>query len=195
MNILESILSSRARAAIFTILFGMKQGALHNREIARRSGLSEAAIRQELCKLTELGLVIARKDGNRVYYSANKSNPLFREIHSMVLKTTGLVDTLVEALADPRIEFAFVFGSIAESSETPESDIDLLIIGSIGFRDVTRMLSGVSEKLDREINPMILSREEYIKRRRADDHFAHYVIDGARLFIKGDANEFEAMGK
>jgi predicted nucleotidyltransferase len=195
MNTLESIVTSRTRAGVFTILFGLGQKELHNREIARRSKHSEAALRQELTKLTDLDLVRLRKDGNRVYYSANRSHPLYHEIHSIVLKTTGLVDVLAEALADLRVETAFVFGSIAEGEATSDSDVDILIIGSIGLMEVSRLLSGVSERLEREINPIVMSREEYIGRIRTDDHFANNVIKGARLFIKADPDEFEAMGE
>ena len=194
MKTLELMLSSRTRAEIFTILFGVNQKELHNREIARRTGLSEAAVRQELGKLSDLDLVIVRKDGNRIYYSAKRSHPLYNDIHSIVLKTTGLVDVLAEALADDRIETAFVFGSIAEGEETSGSDVDILIIGSIGLRDVSRLLSGIPEKIERELNPVVMSRDEYLRRRRIDDHFVHNVINGARLFIKGDPDEFEAMG-
>ena len=195
MNTLETMLSSRTRAGIFTILFGVVKKELHNREIARRSGLSEAAVRQELGKLTDLDLVVVRKDGNRVYYSANRSHPLYKEIHSIVLKTTGLVYVLKEALADDRIEIAFVFGSIAEGSESSDSDVDVLIIGNIGLKEVSRLLSGVSERIEREINPIVLSRSEYLKRKSKDDHFVHSVISGKRLFIKGDPDEFKAMGR
>jgi predicted nucleotidyltransferase len=195
MNTLESIVTSRTRAGVFTILFGLGQKELHNREIARRSELSEAAVRQELGKLVHLDLVRLRKDGNRVYYSANRSHPLYHEIHSIVLKTTGLVDVLAEALADLRVETAFVFGSIAEGEATSDSDVDILIIGRIGLMEVSKLLSGVSERLEREINPIVMSREEYIGRIRTDDHFANNVIKGDRLFIKGDPDEFEAMGE
>lgn len=194
MNTLELIVSSGTRAEVFTILFGLGQKELHNREIARRSNRSEAAVRQELTRLADIGLVCLRRSGNRLYYSANRNHPLFEEIHSMVLKTTGLIDVLAEALSDHRIETAFVFGSIAEGEETPDSDVDILIIGRIGLMEVSGLLSGVSERLEREINPIVMSREEYISRSGTDDHFVNNVIRGARLFIKGDPHEFEAMG-
>ena len=87
MNTLEQIFASRTRAGVFAILFGLAQRELHNREIARRSKHSAAAVRQELSKLLDLALVRVRRDGNRAYYSANISHPLYHEIHSMVLKT------------------------------------------------------------------------------------------------------------
>ncbi|MCK5117728.1 MAG: nucleotidyltransferase domain-containing protein [Candidatus Aegiribacteria sp.] len=195
MKTLESILSSRTRAELFTILFGLNHYELHNREIARRTELSEASVRQELGKLTELNLVTARRDGNRIYYSANKGNPLYHEIHSIVLKTTGLVDVLKEAFSDDRIETAFVFGSFAEGEETSDSDVDLLIIGDIGFREVSRLISGIHEMIERDINPVVLSRSEYIGRLRSEDHLVNNVLAGTKLFVKGDADEFAAMGE
>lgn len=195
MKTLESILSSRTRAEIFNVLFGVNQIELHNREISRRTGLSEASVRQELGKLADLDLVTVRRNGNRVYYSANKNNPLYKEIHYLVLKTTGLVDVLREALIDDRIEIVFIFGSFAEGVESSNSDVDLLLISDIGFREVSSLLSGIPEMIEREINPIVLSREEYLIRRRSEDHFVHNVLNGAKLFVKGDANEFAVMGE
>ncbi len=192
---LIQLLSSRTRAEIFTILFGLNPLELHIREIARRSQLSEASIRQELNKLAGLDLVRSRRDSNRVYYCANKENPLYKEIHWIVLKTTGLTDILREALSDTLIEIAFVFGSFATGEESVNSDVDLMIIGDIGLRAVSRLLSGVSEKIEREINPHVMTRKEYISRRISGDHFVLNVLKGPKLFVKGDQNEFEELGE
>jgi hypothetical protein len=110
-------------------------------------------VQQKLQKLHRLGLVAAHKDGNRVAYTANKSHPLYPEIHRIVLKTGGLADLLRNALTHPKIEWAFVFGSIARGEDAAESDVDLLVIGDIGLRAVANLLSGVAEQIGREINP------------------------------------------
>ncbi len=193
MNMLIKLLSSRSRAGIFTILFGLNPLELHIREIARRSQLSEASIRQELNNLAELDLVRSRGDSNRVYYCANKNNPLYKEIHSIVLKTTGLIEVFRVALENSLIEVAFVFGSFATGEESANSDIDLMIIGDIGLRAVSRSLSGVSERIEREINPHVMTRREYISRRISGDHFVLNVLNGPKLFVKGDKNEFEEL--
>lgn len=194
MNTLETILSSSTRARIFTILFGMKRRELHNREIARQAGLSEAAVRQELGKLAGLQLLTSRRDSNRVYYSANVDHPLYQEIHSIVLKTAGLVDVLAEALDDKRIEAAFVFGSIADGSDAPESDVDLMVIGGISYRGVSRRLSGIREVIERDVNPVVMSVQEYSRRKQSDDHFLSSVLQGPKLFVRGDPDELEAVG-
>jgi len=195
MNVLAELLSSRTRAEIFRILFSASGGALHTREIQRRTQSSLGAVQQELQKLRRLGLADARTDGNRVAYTANKSHPLYPEIHRLVLKTTGLADLLRTALAHPKIEWAFVFGSIARGEETAESDVDLLVIGDLGLRGVTRLLSGVADQLGREINPHVLQRREFLTRKGEKEAFLVRVLAAPKLFIVGDPHDFEAMAR
>jgi len=195
MNPLAELLSSRTRAEIFRLLFGASSGALHTRAMHRRTQSSLGAVHQELQKLRRLGLVDARKDGNRVAYTANKSHPLYPEIHGLVLKTGGLADLLRTALTHPKIEWAFVFGSIARGEETAESDVDLLVIGDIGLRGVTRLLSGVGEQVGREINPHVLRRAEFLKRKGEKETFLMRVLAAPKLFVVGDSHDFEAMAR
>ena len=75
MGILQELLSSRARAEIFRLLFGLSRSELHLRAVGRRSGLTVATIRQEFGKLKRLELVLSRRDGNRLYYRANQAHP------------------------------------------------------------------------------------------------------------------------
>jgi len=88
MSQLATLLSSRGRAEMFRLLFGVPE-ELHLRELARRSGITPSAVRQELARLTELDLVLARRSGNRVYFQANPAHPLYPEIRSLVAKATG----------------------------------------------------------------------------------------------------------
>ncbi|RLE18342.1 MAG: toxin-antitoxin system toxin subunit, partial [Acidobacteria bacterium] len=108
MGILAEVLSSRIRAEVFRILFGVRDLELHGRELARQSGFNEAATRQELRKLERLDLVVSRRAGNRVYYRAHREHPLYPEIHRLVLKTVGLVDVITRALSDSRVDLCFV---------------------------------------------------------------------------------------
>lgn len=193
MNALSEILSSRARAEIFRLLFAGTGSELHIREIQRRSGLTDGTIRQELRKLARLDLVSGRRDSNRVYYRANTENPLFPEIHGLVIKTVGLVDVLREALRDDRIRMAFVFGSIARGEAKSHSDVDLMVIGSIGLRPLSGLLSGVSERIGREITPHVLSGAEFKKRQNEKDHFLTRVMESPKVFIVGNQNDLSAM--
>ena len=194
MNLLAELLSSKIRSEIFRMLFGVNDEGLHMREIERRSGLSIGTIQQEVKKLLRLDLIIERKDGNRIYYKANKEHPLYPDFRSLVLKTIGLVDFFREALkANPNIQFAFVFGSIARHEEKDKSDVDLMIIGEIAMRQLSGLLSGVSGQIGREINPHIVSMKEFLKRKRAKDHFLTQVLESPKIFIIGNENELAEL--
>jgi predicted nucleotidyltransferase/predicted transcriptional regulator len=195
MNRLAELLSSRARAEIFRLLLSGTGEELHVREIERRSGLNESTIRQELRKLVRLDLVQSRRDSNRVYYRAKIENPLYPEIRNLVLKTSGLADVLRSALADKRIRVAFVFGSIAHGEEKAGSDVDLMVIGQLGLRDLSRLLSGIEEKIGREVNPHVFHEAEFRKRVRAKEHFVSSVMETPKIFIIGSHHELEAMGR
>jgi uncharacterized protein len=194
MNRLAEILSSRARSEIFRLLFGKREEELHGREIQRRSGLNESTIRQEMRKLVRLDLVGRREESNRVYYRANTQNPLYPEIRNLVLKTSGLADVLKAALRDKRIHMAFVFGSVASGKEEAHSDVDLMVVGGLGLRDLSRLLTGVSEKIGREINPHVLHDNEFRKRLQNREHFVSTIAKEPKIFIIGSQDELETMG-
>ena len=194
MNTLSIILSSRARAEIFRLLFSGSEGELHIREIQRRSGLNDSTIRQELKKLADLGLVSGRKDSNRIYYSANKNNPLYQDIKNLVIKTSGLADVFKNALQDERIEISFIFGSIPKGEMNSGSDVDLMVIGDIGLRGISSLLSGIPEKTGRDVNPYVLKRTEFQKRLQNKEHFLTSVLQSPKIFITGNEHDLSAMG-
>ena len=193
MTFLAQVLSSRVRAGIFNALFGHGHEEIHLRELQRRVGLSLGAVRQDIEKLAQMGLVTRRRDGNRLYYRADESHPLFPDISQMVLKTVGLADVLARALRDDSIKCAFVFGSVAQGLEKSESDIDLFIVGAIGLRKVSSLLSGIGNRVGREINPHVLTLEELNQRVKSNDHLISSVLASPKVFVIGTEHELSAM--
>jgi uncharacterized protein len=194
MNILAEILSSRIRSEIFRLLFGMNGGSLHMREIERRSGLTIGTIQQELKKLLRLNLIKERKDGNRLYYEANIEHPLYPEIRNLVLKTIGLVQVFKEALInESSIKIAFIFGSVARQEEKDKSDVDLMVIGDLGMRRLTGLLSGISDQISREINSHVVTKKEFLKRKTGEDHFLRQILESPKLFIIGNEHELAEL--
>jgi predicted nucleotidyltransferase len=194
MAILRTLLSSRVRSEIFRLLFGLSDRQLYIREMERKTGLSVATVRQELQKLLRMQLVEAQRSGNRLYYRANKSHPLYTDIRNIVLKTSGMVDILRDALDKEGVMIAFVFGSVASKQEGAMSDVDLMVIGAVGLRTLSGWLSGVSEQIGREVNPHVMTENEFRKRRLSHDHFLTRVLGSGKFFIKGSAHDLEAMG-
>jgi len=195
MNTLAVLLSSRVRAEIFRILFGINQSEYHLRDIQRRSGLAIGTVRQEAKKLEKLGLIIKQQDGNRTYYRANENHSLYITLHTLVLKTSGLTEILQKALSIESIKFAFVFGSIASGKENANSDIDLFILGDIGLRSVSKLLKEPGQTIGREINPHIMTIDEFVNRNREKEHFVSSIVKSPKLMIIGTDHDLEGLGK
>ena len=195
MGILGELLSSRIRAEIFRNLFGIApDSALYMREIERRTGFAIGTVQTELKKLQRLDIISRVRDGNRVYYRANTAHPVYPEIRALVLKTSGLADVIVNALRNETgIRVAFLFGSFARQEEKAGSDVDLMVVGEIGLRKLTGLLTDVSGKIGREINPHVSSKKEFVKRKKNQDHFLKQVLESPKIFIIGTENELAEM--
>jgi DNA-binding transcriptional ArsR family regulator len=195
MNTLAELLSSRVMAEVLRLLFVTEGQELHARDMARQAGLADATVRQELARLSGLAIIEARRAGNRTYYRANPIHPLYRDIRNLVLKTSGLVDVLRGALTDPRVQIAFVFGSMASGTAKASSDVDLMVIGTIHMRELAKLLSGVTTTLGRESNPHILTQAEFEERKKSGDHFLTTVLGSPKLFVIGSEHELESVGR
>jgi predicted nucleotidyltransferase len=195
MNVLAEILSSKVRAEFFRILFGTDFKEYYLRDIQRKAGFAIGTVQQEAAKLFKLSLVNMRRDGNRTYYKANKDHPLYPDIHNLVLKTYGLTDFLKMSLSVDTILYAFVFGSFATGTENAGSDVDLFIIGDIGLRSLSKLLKEPGSKISREINPHIMSIDEFTNRKKEKEHFVMRVIESPKIFIIGREHEFARLGE
>jgi len=195
MDTLTQIFSSKVRAALFRILFGFQDNELHMRELEREAGCTIGPIQSELKRLLGLHLVVCRRSGNRLYYRANREHPLYPDIRSMVIKTTGLASALTEQFKDrDDVRVAFVFGSIASGTQQAGSDIDLMLIGEIGLRALSGLMAEMRLTLGREINPHVLTVGDFVERRNRGEHFIVSVLESPKLFIKGAENDLETMG-
>lgn len=194
MRLLE-VLFPKGRARSLKLLFASPNTELHLRELTRRSGLSLGTVQEELEKLRAADLVLSRRDGNRLYYRANSSHPIFPDLRQLVLKTAALGDVLADALRGIKeVDLAFVFGSLAGESGNASSDVDLMVIGNAGLRAVAPALRKASEKIGREINPHTYTTADWRKKRRVRNGFLKNVMENEKLFVKGSVDELARLG-
>jgi DNA-binding transcriptional ArsR family regulator len=195
MDALEGLLASRSRAEILRLLFDGESKEFYLRDIERRTGLIIRAVQQEILNLLKLDLIKARRDGNRRYFSANQTHPLYLELCQIVLKTSGWLAELKKALSRDGVRLAFIFGSIARGEERAASDIDLMVVGNIGLRTLSGLTGPVSRKSHRVINPHVYSTQEFGRRLKTKDHFVTSVIDSKKIYLIGTDDELQRLGR
>ena len=194
-TVLSETLFGRTRGAVLAVLYGHVGESFYLRQLARLTGKSLGPVQREIRQLVEAGLVGRKTIGTQTLYSANQESPVFREIKGLVSKTVGMRDILVGALEPLRrkINFAFVYGSMARSRETPQSDVDLMIVGNVEFGDVVKELADAQKRLNREINPTVYSAHEFQKRLRGN--FLKTVLAEKKVFIIGDEGDLRELGQ
>lgn len=196
-NNLSNILFGKSRQAILSLLYSHVDEAFYLRQIVRTTGIGLGPAQRELKQLLDAGIVIRNVEGKQVYYRANKKSPIFNELRNIVMKTFGAADVIrqsLETVAD-KVRVAFIFGSVARSTDGRASDIDLIIIGKVTFGDAVSSLSQAEEILEREINPVVYSVAEFKKRVAEKHFFITDVLEGDKIFIIGDEDELGRLAK
>ncbi len=189
--------SSAVASALFTsvqqrvlgLLFGQPERRFQSAELIRLARGGTGAVHRQLQRLANAGLVSVFHEGNQKYYSAQRDSPVFHELHGLILKTVGIVEPLRAALQPvaATIQVAFVYGSVAKGNETAGSDLDLLIVSdSLTYPDAYEILQEAERRISRTVNPMVMTPEEWRKKRDAKDSFAKRIASQPKLFVIGD---------
>lgn len=192
---LMDLLFPATRQRVLAQLLLHPEESFHLRELARLTASHAGTLGRELEKLVEAGLVIRREQGNQVRYQANAQCPLFAELASMFRKTHGMVPALREALAPlaGRIRVALVFGSMARGTQTAGSDIDLLVVGEVGFAELVQALYPLQQALQREINPVLYTAAEFHRRAQGGEAFVRQFLDQPNVFLTGDKDDLAEL--
>src|SRR5688572_19288962 len=142
-------------------------------ELAQFLRTTPSSLQRELKALVDAGILQQRREGTRTYFKAETRSPLFPELRGLVEKTVGVLPTLQEVLAplQASMECAFIYGSVARSEEHALSDVDLMVIGSVGLAELTPPLRKAETRLGREINATSYSTREFRSKVAAKDHF------------------------
>jgi predicted nucleotidyltransferase len=196
-NGLMDTLFVKTRRLILALLFSHTEEAFHLRKILRLAGISPGAGQRELKRLSEAGLILRTVKENQVLFQANPRCPVFEELKSLVTKTAGVGDVLRAAL-EPlagRISIALLYGSLARGAAGVDSDIDLLVVGEASFEDIVGACARAQDLLRREINPLVMTSEEFRDRISKSDHLLDTILNSPFVPVTGDPHELDRMAK
>lgn len=189
---LAAVLFTPVQQRVLGLLFGQPKRRFQSAEVIRLAGSGTGAAHRLLTRLAETGLVTTERVGNQKHYQANAASPIFAELAGLVRKTTGLVAPLQAALAPlaGKIAAAFVYGSIAKGTDTATSDIDLMVIADkLEYGELFAALKEAEAALARPVNPNLMTRAEWRRKRAEPDSFAARIAGRPRLYVLGSDDE------
>jgi len=130
------------------------------RGLEEEFGESTNAIRLELNRLEEAGMISAQAEGNKKVFSANKTHPLFGELHSILLKYVG-IDQIIENVLSGlgEVNKVYLTGQFAKGLD--DQIIDLEIIGKVKVSYLAELVEKAQAALTRKIRYVVFSEEEY----------------------------------
>jgi len=109
IDVLQALFSSAARVAVLRVFMLDPGRGYYQRQLESATGVPIRGVQRELDRLTSIRLLYPHKEGNRTYYQVDTEHPLYPELRSLVLKTSGEFDRLRARLAvDPAVRLAFL---------------------------------------------------------------------------------------
>lgn len=185
-------LFSKTQKNVLALLYGQPDKSFYTNQIINKTGGGSGAVQRELSRLVRSGLATITKIGSQNHYQANAEAPIYTELHSIIRKTVGLLEPIRQGLKpfSAQIDFAFIFGSVANKKDSAFSDIDLMIISNdLSYAQVFSALEEVSQRLERKIQPTIYTLAELKKRIETENAFVREVISKPKLWIIGGEND------
>ncbi|MFK7972198.1 MAG: ArsR family transcriptional regulator [Bacteroidia bacterium] len=120
------------------------------RNLESEFGESTNAIRLELNKFEKAGLLATEHQGNKKFFRANTTHPLFQDIHRIILKYVGLdqiVENVVKRLGN--VEQVYLVGAFSKGLDS--SIIDLIFVGQIDTVYLVTLIGKAEKLIDRKI--------------------------------------------
>ena len=192
---LKDAVFTDSQAKVYLWIYGQPERSYHLSELRRLTGLGSASLQREINRLVVAGLANSTLKGNQRQISANLQSPLFKELSDLTRKVMGAAALITEALRPiaQKIEVAFLYGSVAKQSDTAESDVDLMLVGSdLTLSKVLEQLLPVEEILCRKVNPTCYTVGEFKKRLSDTDSFVSKVLSQPIIQLFGNMDDFRS---
>jgi hypothetical protein len=173
---LEALISSKTRIKLLMRLFLNPGTSAHLRGLAEEFSESTNAVRLELNRFEEAGMITAETLGNKKVYKANHEHPFFEDLNNLMLKYVG-VDKIIEFIINRMgdLERVYMTGDYAMGRDS--GLIDLIFIGQIDKGYLVTMVEKAEGLVKKKIRYITYEREEWDQSRDRE------LISGKALLL------------
>jgi len=157
---IESLITSKTRIKLLLKFFFNSQTKSYLRSLEKEFGESSNAIRIELNRFEEAGMLKSEYVGNRKYFQANTEHPLYNDVNNILKKFIGIdkiIDRITSQIGD--LEAAYVTGDFAKGRDS--KIIDLVLVGkNLDNNFIGDLVQKAQELIDRKIRYIILTADQ-----------------------------------
>ncbi len=157
---ISTLITSQTRIKLLKKFFLNSSTKAHLRGLESEFGESSNSIRIELNRFEKAGLLNSRRDGNKKIYNANEEHPLYRDIHNIILKETG-IDSVIEKIINRigNLISVYLTGDFAHGKDN--GNIDLILVGdNLNMQYLDDKVIQAERIAGRKVNCLILNPAE-----------------------------------
>lgn len=159
-KMLETLISSKTRIKLLMKFFINSNVRGYLRGLEQEFGESSNAIRVELNRLERAGMLTCETEGNKKFFRANKSHPLYGEVRSILLKHVGIsqtIENIINKLGN--VKSIYLSGSFAQGIDSPI--IDLFLVGNINKNYLSELSEKIEKMIKRKIRTIVYTVQEF----------------------------------
>jgi predicted nucleotidyltransferase len=166
-NLIEMLLGSKVKVKVLRTLWRYREKEFTIRELAKFLGISHMGIKKVLDELEKTNAIAVRTLGrsyafklNTNSYAASIVERTFELEHQALPQLKEMIKSKIES---PLVTSVALYGSIVEAKETPQSDIDLLIITNHKEKvedTIVELQKDISDKFGNSISAYYVSKED-----------------------------------
>jgi predicted nucleotidyltransferase len=160
--LLDTLITSKTRVKLLLKFFLNSKTTSYLRGLEEEFGESSNAIRVELNRFEDAGLLTTELEGNKKLFKANTKHPLFKDINNILLKHVGIdkvVENVIENLGN--LELVYLSGSFAKGSDS--NIIDIILVGNIDRQYLSQLVEKAEKLISRKIRYVTYAMEDLNK--------------------------------
>lgn len=157
---LEALISSKTRIKLLMRLFLNPGNSAHLRGLADEFEESTNAVRLELNRFEEAGMLTSESQGNKKLYKANEQHPLFREINNILLKYIGadkIIENMISRMGD--LDKLYLTGDYARGKDS--GIIDLILVGDVDKAFLADKVAKAEAMIHKKIRYLVYDHAEW----------------------------------
>lgn len=191
---LADIVVSKTRVKLLELFLSDVTAMYHVRDLVRQTNEEINAVRRELLRMENAGMVKKEPRGNRLYYWFRRDYIYFADLLSMVAKTTGLGGAINKNKSKlGNIQIVMISGKFARHEPRKKPDeVDVLVVGDVSMQELAAIVRVEEVKREQSINYTPMTMEELKFRRTRRDPFLQSILMNERIVIIG--NEEDLVG-
>lgn len=190
---LEALFVSKVRIKVLRFLLLNPNTKLHLRGIVREIEEEINAVRRELSRLEEVGIVASEEVGSKKFFQVSKDSVFYFELLTMSHKAFGLGGNIIKAKTLlGEVKFALLTEDYLKQNRTGSQKIDLVVIGTINVQKLTEIVEEAEQKLGHEIFYTVFSEREFFLKKKRRDPFVIDIIQQRNVLLVGSYEELIA---